>query len=85
MSRRKDPTKPARPYHAFPWSPKAKGYALSLATAITGNGGKVLCKAVSYRTIAAELVNLGLVDHKPSAAAVRRVVLQMRAAKAVTA
>jgi hypothetical protein len=81
MSRRKDPKKPARPYHAFPWTAKAMGYALSLASEIKGQGGKVLCKSVSYRTIAAELVNLGLVDHKPSAAAVRRMVLGLRAKK----
>jgi len=59
------------------WSPSAKHKALELATPLVLPSGRV-CPAMSYRTIAADLVERGLVDRKVDAASVRRVVLAMR-------
>lgn len=59
------------------WSNKAKAKALELATPINLPNGRV-APALSYRTIAAELVNLGLVDRVVDAACVRRMVLGLR-------
>lgn len=76
MTRRADPRKPPRPFYRFPWSPRAIDRAVELATlhedaAACGPGAKPM----SYRGIAAELVARGLVDHKPDAATVARMLL----------
>jgi hypothetical protein len=62
MSPRKDPRKPRRPYHAFPWSPAAIAKAVELRASFKA----------SFRWIALELFGLGLVDQVPNAATVRR-------------
>lgn len=98
MTRRKDPTKPARAYHAFPWTERARLHVFSLAFPMCRGcksmslgdgkpcpacGEERTAPAVSLRTISAELVSRGLVDRRPSAAAVRRLVLSLRADMAV--
>jgi hypothetical protein len=93
MSRRKDPTKPKRAYHAFPWTTKAKQIVEALAFPLCRKckenvveagkpcshcGADVTAPAISLRTIAAELVGRGVVDQPPSAAAIRRLVISIR-------
>lgn len=76
MTRRADPRKPPRPFYRFPWSDRARAKAVELATlhedaAACGPGARPM----SYRHIADELVNQGLVAHKPDAATVARMLL----------
>jgi hypothetical protein len=59
------------------WSDKAKKRALELATPIRLENGRV-APALSYRTIADELFNLGMVDRKVDSATVRRMVVRLR-------
>lgn len=79
---RRTTNRPKRAYYAYPWTPKAKAYALQLATPLDLKSGRT-APPISYRTIAAELHNLGLVDQKPTAATVRRLVQRLRAEQAV--
>ena len=76
MTRRVDTRKPPRAFYRFPWSDRAREYAVWLATL---HEDAVACgpsaKPMSYRHIAEELVAQGLVQHKPDAATVARMLL----------
>lgn len=58
-----------RPFYAFPWSPAAKRYACELATV---QDREPTLPALSLRTIAAELLGRGFVEHKPAAKTLAR-------------
>jgi hypothetical protein len=69
MSLRKDPRRPRRQYHGFPWSTKAVAAAVSLWTI---PDREPTLPRPSLRAIAAELHNRGLVQHLPDPATLRR-------------
>jgi hypothetical protein len=63
----------ARPYHGFPWTRAA------MLAAVAMNSPMLAGPRVTLRTIADDLHARGLVDHKPDAATVRRMLASPKA------
>jgi hypothetical protein len=73
MSRRKDPRRPRRSYHGFPWSRQAISAGVMLWTIPDRQPS---LPRPSLRAIAMELLNRGLVDQLPDPATLRRMLVR---------